>query len=313
MSTQRPESVPKRLVALGVVALVLFGALSTRMWFLQAVGSRSVEEVIVKVRTRTIKLLPERGRVFDAAGRVMADNKRTLVVTIDRDVVRKPAERLALAQRLSGPLNVPIETLLVRMQDERYGPFESIPLREDVSEDTALFLMERVEDYPGIFVREEWRRNYPYGALGGHVLGYLGAILKGNLAYYKSIGYDPNERVGQYGVEETYETALRGTPGYVRYEVDAVGNVLRLIERVEPIAGNDLQLSIDLKVQQFAEQALETQLLVRRRVEAGQVRLPDGTLDPQYPEINYYKAPAGSVVVLNPCAVPVLPAIGNFP
>ena len=299
MSTQRPESVPKRLVALGVVALVLFGALSTRMWFLQAVGSRSVEEVIVKVRTRTIKLLPERGRVFDAAGRVMADNKRTLVVTMDRDVVRKPAERLALAQRLSGPLNVPIETLLVRMQDERYGPFESIPLREDVSEDTALFLMERVEDYPGIFVREEWRRNYPYGALGGHVLGYLGAILKGNLAYYKSIGYDPNERVGQYGVEETYETALRGTPGYVRYEVDAVGNVLRLIERVEPIAGNDLQLSIDLKVQQFAEQALETQLLVRRRVEAGQVRLPDGTLDPQYPEINYYKAPAGSVVVMN--------------
>ncbi|HBZ62918.1 MAG TPA: hypothetical protein DEO42_09040, partial [Acidimicrobium sp.] len=115
MSTQRPESAPKRLVALGVVAIVLFGALSTRMWFLQAVGSRSVEEVIVKVRTRTIKLLPERGRIFDAAGRVMADNKRTLVVTIDRDVVRKPAERLALAQRLSGPLNVPIEALLVRM------------------------------------------------------------------------------------------------------------------------------------------------------------------------------------------------------
>ncbi|NDF84820.1 MAG: hypothetical protein EB144_07075, partial [Actinobacteria bacterium] len=143
MSMQKPESVPKRLVALGVVALVLFGALSTRMWFLQAVGSRDVEEVIVKVRTRTIKLLPERGRIFDSAGRVMADNKRTLVVTIDRDVVRKPAERLALAQRLSGPLSVPIETLLVRMQDERYGPFESIPLREDVSEETALFLMER--------------------------------------------------------------------------------------------------------------------------------------------------------------------------
>jgi penicillin-binding protein 2 len=296
---QNNESVPKRLVALGIVALVLFGALGTRMWFLQAVGSRDVEEVIGKVRTRTIKLLPERGRIFDSAGRVMADNKRTLVVTIDRDVVRKPAERLALAQRLSGPLNVPVEVLLVRMQDERYGPFESIPLREDVSEEAALFLMERVEDYPGIFVREEWRRNYPYGALAGHVLGYLGAILKGNLAYYKSVGYDPNERVGQYGVEETYETALRGEPGFVRYEVDAVGNILRLIERVEPIAGNDLQLSIDLKVQQFAEQALETQLLVRRRIEAGQVKLPDGTLDPQYAEVNYYKAPAGSVVVMN--------------
>ena len=299
MSMQISESVPKRLLVLGVVAIVLFGALSSRMWYLQTVDSREVEEVIGKVRTRTIKLIPERGRIFDSAGRVMADNKRILVVTIDRDVVRKPAERLDMAQRLSGPLNVPIENLLERMQDELYGPFESIPLREDVSEETALFLMERVEDFRGIFVREEWRRSYPYGALAGHVLGYIGAILKGNLAYYKSVGYDPNERVGQYGVEEAYETALRGTPGFVRYEVDAVGKVLGLIERVEPIAGNDLQLSIDLKVQQFAEQALETQLLVRRRVEAGQVKLPDGTLDPQYSEINYYKAPAGSVVVLN--------------
>jgi penicillin-binding protein 2 len=145
------------------------------------------------------------------------------------------------------------------MLDERYGPFEAIPLREGVSEELALYLMERVEDYPGIYVREEWRRNYPYGALGGHILGYMGAILKDDLLYYKSIGYDPNERVGQYGVEQTYEPQLRGTPGYVRYEVDAVGTILKLVERVEPVTGNDLQLSIDLDVQQFAEQALETQ------------------------------------------------------
>jgi len=299
MSMQSTGSAPKRLIALGVVGIVLIGSLGARTWFLQAVSSRDVEAVIGKVRSRTIKLLPERGRVFDSAGRIMADNKRTLVVTIDRLVVRKPAERLLLAQRLSGPLNVPVEFLLTRMQDERYGPFEAIPLREGVSEDTALFLMERVEDYPGLFVREEWRRNYPYGALASHVLGYMGAVLKNNLEYYKSIGYDPNERVGQYGVEQSYETVLRGTPGYIRYEVDAIGNILNVVERVEPIAGNDLQLSIDLSVQQLAEQTLETQLLVRRRVEAGQVKLPDGTLDPEYQEINYYKAPAGSVVVMN--------------
>ena len=299
MSMQSTGRAPKRLIALGIAGIVLISSLGARTWFLQAVSSRDVEVVIGKVRSRTIKLLPERGRVFDSAGRIMADNRRTLVVTIDRLVVRKPAERLLLAQRLSGPLNVPVEFLLTRMQDERYGPFEAIPLREGVSEDTALFLMERVEDYPGLFVREEWRRNYPYGALASHVLGYMGAVLKNNLEYYKSIGYDPNERVGQYGVEQSYETVLRGTPGYIRYEVDAIGNILNVVERVEPIAGNDLQLSIDLSVQQLAEQTLETQLLVRRRVEAGQVKLPDGTLDPRYEEINYYKAPAGSVVVMN--------------
>ncbi|NCX78743.1 MAG: hypothetical protein EBW96_02410, partial [Actinobacteria bacterium] len=144
-----------------------------------------------------------------------------------------------------------------------------------------------------------WRRIYPYGAVGGHVLGYLGAIQKDSAAYYKSLGYDPNERVGLYGVELTYEVQLRGIPGFVRYEVDAVGRIKRVLERVEPQPGNDLQLSIDFKMQQFAEQALETQLLVRQRNEAPQVMLPEGIPDPQYEEVNYYKAPAGSVVVMN--------------
>lgn len=138
----------------GVVAIVAFVAMGSRMWFLQAVASRDVEVIIAKVRSRTIKLLPERGRIFDSAGRVIADNRRTLVVTIDHSVMRKPEERLELATRLSGPLNVPVEVLIARMLDERYGPFEAVPLREGVSEELGLYLMERVEDYPGVYVRE---------------------------------------------------------------------------------------------------------------------------------------------------------------
>ena len=278
---------------------MLLSSLSVRMWFMQAVQAKDNESVVLAVRTRTIRLLPERGRIFDAKGRVVADNKRILTVTIDREVLKDPIDRLEMFQRLSGPLGMPIEMLFKRYEDKRFGPLEALPLKEDVSEETALFLAERIEDYPGIYVREEWKRNYPFGAIGSHVVGYIGAILQKTLAYYKSIGYDPNERVGGYGVEQSYEPILRGTPGYLRYEVNAQGKLLRLIERVEPIVGNDLHLSIDMGLQQFAEQALETQLVLRRRVEAGNVRLPDGTLDPLFPDAVYYKAPAGSVVVMN--------------
>ncbi len=289
----------KRLVALGLVTLLLMSVLTVRMWFLQAVEARSTESIVLAVRTRTIKLLPERGRIFDVKDRVLADNRRILTVTIDRSVIKDAVDRLAMFQRLSGPLELPLDLLYERYADQRFGPLEALPLKEDVSEETALFLQERTEDFPGVYVREEWRRNYPYGALGSHVVGYMGAILANNLAYYRSIGYDPNERVGQYGVEQSYETILRGEPGYIRYEVDAQGNVLRVLERVEPVPGNDLQLSIDLSIQQFAEQALETELGLRRRVEAATINLPDGTPDPQYGEVNYYKAPAGSIVLLN--------------
>ncbi|NDI15689.1 MAG: hypothetical protein EBY88_05450, partial [Actinobacteria bacterium] len=237
--------------------------------------------------------------IFDVNGRVVADNKRVLVAAIDRRIIEDPQDRLELFLRLSGPLNTPLERLYERADDKRYDEFTEMPLAFDISEEQAAFIMERIEDYPGVVVKEDWRRIYPYGAVGGHVLGYLGAIQKDSAAYYKSLGYDPNERVGLYGVELTYEVQLRGIPGFVRYEVDAVGRIKRVLERVEPQPGNDLQLSIDFKMQQFAEQALETQLLVRQRNEAPQVMLPEGIPDPQYEEVNYYKAPAGSVVVMN--------------
>jgi len=296
---ERTQSSMRRLSALAVVGVLLFGALSVRMWFMQTVQAEAAEEVVIAVRTRTIRLQSERGRIFDVQGRVVADNKRILTVTIDRAVLRAKADREEMFRRLSGPLQMTLEALEARYADKRYGPLEALPLKQDVSEEVALYLSERIEDYPGIYVREEWKRNYPYGAIGSHVIGYLGAILERNLAYYRSIGYEPNERVGGYGVEQTYETVLRGTPGYVRYEVNAQGRLLRLLERVEPIVGKDLQLSIDMEAQLFAEQALETQLMLRRRVEAGQMLLPDKTPDPAFPEPITYKAPAGSVVVLD--------------
>ena len=168
----------RRLLSLGIVALVLMGTLTVRMWFLQAVKAEKDEEIVLSVRTRTIRLYPERGRIFDAKGRVVADNKRVLTATIDREVIRDPEDRLLMFQRLSGPLQISVEGLFKRYEDKRFGPLEALPLKEDISEETAQFLVERSEDYPGIYIREDWKRNYPYGAIGSHVIGYMGAILE---------------------------------------------------------------------------------------------------------------------------------------
>ena len=284
---------------IGGFAMALLVLLLARIWFLQAVTKEETEQIIRTVQSRVVKLIPERGRIFDVNGRIVADNKRVLIATMDRRVILDPQDRLEMFKRLSGPLNTPIERLYTRAEDKRYNELSEMPLAFDISEEQAAFLMERIEDYPGVVIKEEWRRIYPYGAVGSHVLGFLGAIQKDSAAYYKSLGYDPNERVGLYGVELTYEVDLRGIPGFVRYEVDAVGRIKSVLERVEPQSGNDVQLTIDFRMQQFAEQALESQLLVRQRNEAPKVMLPEGIPDPQYEEVNYYKSPAGSVVVMN--------------
>jgi penicillin-binding protein 2 len=289
----------RRWSGLGVLAVGLLVLLLARIWFLQAVTRDETEQIIRDVQSRVVKLIPERGRIFDVNGRIVADNKRVLIAAIDRRVIADPQDRLEMFNRLSGPLNTPIERLYERADDKRFNELTEMPLAFDISEEQAAFIMERIEDYPGVVIKEEWRRIYPFGAVGSHIIGFLGAIQEDSAAYYKSLGYDPNERVGLYGVELTYEVDLRGVPGFVRYEVDAVGRIKSVLERVEPQPGNDLQLSIDFRMQQFAEQALETQLLVRQRNEAPQVMLPEGIPDPRYEEVNYYKAPAGSVAVMN--------------
>lgn len=292
------ESRMSRLAILATVAMLLGSLLTVRLWFLQAVDAPGLEQRVQEVRTRTVKLTSERGRIFDIKGRIMADNERLLTITLDRAVISGPLARQQMWNRLSGALNTSVEELEDRYVSKRYNQLQPVPLKEDVSEDLAIFLRERSEDYPGIDIIETWRREYPYAPMASHVLGFLGAIRESETTYYKNLGYDPDARVGQFGAEQTYESTLRGKSGFVKYEVDSRGRILRLIERKEPIPGNDLQLSIDLDIQQFTEQALQTEIMVRRRTEAPSV-LSFGQPDPAYPEITYYKAPAGSTVVLN--------------
>lgn len=292
----RPER--SRLAVLGSVALILIGLLTVRLWFLQTVDAQGIQERVREVRSRIVKLTPERGRITDVRGRIVADNQRILTITIDRLVIARDLPRQQMWDRLSGVLNMSVQELEDHFQSKRYDPLQPVPLKEDVAEDIGIFLRERSEDFPGVDVREDWRREYPYAPMASHVIGFLGAIKENEISMYKNLGYDPNARVGQFGVEQTYEGALRGIPGFVKYEVDSLGNVLRELDRREPVPGNDVQLSIDLDIQQFTEQALQTEISVRRRTEAATVMLDD-VPDPKYPAVTYYKAPAGSAVVLN--------------
>jgi len=300
-----------RLKILGSVALVLSSLLCIRLWFLQAIDAPGLEARVKEVRTRTIKLTPERGRIFDLKGRVVASNERLLTITIDRGVIAKDLSRAQMWDRLSGALGMSFKQLEDRYKSKRYDQLQPLPLKEDVSEDLAVYLRERSEDFPGIDIREDWRREYPYAPMASHVIGFLGAIKESEISYYKNLGYDPDARVGQFGVEQTYESVLRGTPGYVKYEVDSLGRFLRQLERKEAVPGNDIQLTIDLDIQQFTERALQNEIMVRRRTEAPTILL-NGEPDPAYPEVTYYKSPAGSSVVLNHATGEVV-AMASYP
>ena len=158
---------------------------------------------------------------------------------------------------MSGWVGVPIEEMQARYDAKIDSPFLPMPVARDVSEEVALSLLERIEDFPGVSVLKEWARVYPYAPHAAHVIGYMGAITKEQKDEYLAKDYVLSERVGQFGVELSMESVLHGVWGKRVYEVDAAERPVRLIEEVPPVDGFDVQLTIDLTLQQYAEQALE--------------------------------------------------------
>ena len=313
-------AVDKRAARLGILAIVgvmLFSLIGVRLWFLQTVRAEELQARTTEAKTRTVPLLPERGRIFDAQGRILAGNKRILTVGVDWQLLRKRADREEIFRRLSGWVGVPIEEMQARYDAKIDSPFLPMPVARDVSEEVALSLLERIEDFPGVSVLKEWARVYPYAPHAAHVVGYMGAITKEQKDEYLAKDYVLSERVGQFGVELSMESVLHGVWGRRVYEVDAAERPVRLIEEVPPVDGFDVQLTIDLTLQQYAEQALETTLEVRRDELAPnpEVLKPDGErekMDPKLPDLVPYKAPAGSVVVMD-YATGQVKALASYP
>lgn len=323
-----------RMSILALVSTLLMGAIGARVWFLQVVEREGYQAQVNASKIREVTIVPERGRIFDSDGRILAGNEAIKTLTVEQNVIRNRKNRDLLFERLSGPLGIPVIDLQLKYNpcygtpeenDCRLGRFDRLlpfPLVDDVNEQVIAYIKERSEDFPGVEVTEGWRRVYPYAPLASHVVGYMGAISSSRQAEYIAAGYRLNERVGQFWVELTMEQQLRGIPGKRVYEIDSNGRVVRqLFDLYEPpIAGNDIQLTIDLDIQQYAEQALETKLRQRRNlstditaadraahnpIDREARKLNPNTTKRAYSSSNLYgtqewiqfKAPAGAVVI----------------
>lgn len=313
----------KRAARLGVLAVVgtlLFGALGARLWFLQTVEADALQAAVNSDHTRRVQIPPQRGQIFDHDGRLLAGNEPVINVVVSWDAMKKDSVRTQLFQRLSGWVGVSVEEMEARYDSPAYDRARPLPIAEDVSEETMTQILERISDFPGVSRQNTYRRIYPYSPLAAHVVGTMGAITETSLDYYKGLGYDTSkngEEVGTAGVEAYYETTLHGQWGEIIYEIDSHGNVVREVSRREPTNGNDIRLSIDLDLQQYAESLLQTKLRIQRnwQVRNPIVKKPDGSRQPMSltagPIVNY-KSPAGSVVVMDNVTGQVM-AMASYP
>jgi len=162
---------------------------------------------------------------------------------------------------------VDVKFLERRLNDSRFNHFRPIPVAEDIPVETEIFLSEQAHLFPAVVVERQTVRAYPYGSLAAHLLGYVGPLSDEQWAAFDKENdpdkpYEQADEIGKTGVEATYEQYLRGTPGRQVYEVDSAGRIVRELidQRVDPRPGDDVHLSIDIRIQYKTEEALAAQL-----------------------------------------------------
>ena len=243
-----------RLKILAFVVAFMFVALSTRLWFLQVLAGPQHARDALDNSIRTVETDALRGDILDRDGRRLVRNRLSLEVRINRDELGDDAE--STLARLSQILGVPAQDLGEELGTKLYYSYQPVPVAEFVPEEVYFKIREEPEDFPGVEVVEQSVRSYPQGALGAHLVGWVGQINAEELERPRFADYGPSDLVGKAGVEATYERWLRGEPGQERFLVNSDGEVLREFDPRPAEPGHDLRLALDLDVQRIAEEEL---------------------------------------------------------
>jgi penicillin-binding protein 2 len=242
----------RRLTWAMFAMLAVFALFLLRSWFLQVLSHDKYSALAQSNRVRTVVEKPERGLVFDRYGRPLVDNVPSFDLALVLDDV---ADLSATVEQVAGLLGLEPEPIREAARRQRSTiPYLPVTVRKNLT-------LRQVADVewahiPGVVVLAETERHHIYGDMAAHLLGYVGEITERQLADPAYSGVLPGTRVGQYGVERSFDRQLRGVPGRRRIEVDAKGFEVRELGREPPTLGNDLYLTIDVEVQKAAEEAL---------------------------------------------------------
>jgi penicillin-binding protein 2 len=278
-----------RIAILGVIAVTIFAALFVRLWALQVISGERYLEDARSNQLRTFREPAPRGSIVDRNGQVIVSNipgTRIQIWPAALDTV--PAyERDRVLRRLARLLGVPFKEITAELharEDDRLTP---ITIKESVPDAKIAYLLEHQNDFPGVQVSETYLRHYERGPLAALVLGHVGEITREQLAARAKDGYAGGDRIGQAGVEASYDRYLRGLPGVGRVHVDALGRVQSARQFSQmPEAGDNIRLTIDAELQQVAEEAIDYG--VRLALEDGEWAASGGALvamDPNSGEI----------------------------
>ncbi|MCK6426247.1 MAG: penicillin-binding protein 2 [Burkholderiaceae bacterium] len=247
-----------RLIVAGAFVLFCFALLAARLVYLQVIAHDDLATQAEANRIAVVPIVPNRGLIVDRNGVVLADNYSAYTLEITRSQLQAPLETVLDQLAEVVPIE-PRDRRRFRRLMEDSKTFESIPIRTKLDDaEVARFTAQRWR-FPGVEIKARLFRNYPFGELASHVLGYIGRI---NQAEKKEMedwpeeewaNYRGTEVIGKLGIEQKYERELHGITGVEEVETSAGGHPVRRLSSEPATPGHTVRLSIDIKLQALIE------------------------------------------------------------
>ncbi|MGH8643717.1 MAG: penicillin-binding protein 2 [Gammaproteobacteria bacterium] len=244
----------RRVVVMAAIMGVLAALLLGRLALVQILEHDHYKVLSQENRVKILPFPPARGLIYSRDGVLIAENRPSFSLEIIPERVRDLDQALAQLAVIITFDKAELGRFQKELKQKR--PFESVALKVGLSEqEVAVFSVNR-HRFPGVDIAARPTRFYPLGALMAHAVGYVGRIDEEDLQRIDRANYSGTTHIGKTGVEKSYEQALHGRVGYQQVEVNAEGQVLRVLEETLPIPGKDLHLSLDASLQRAATDAL---------------------------------------------------------
>ena len=264
------------LLVFQILVISLMVALFGRLFYLQVASGPKYRDAALSIQSRDVIYPATRGLIVDSSGVPLALNKVGLAITIDRIAIdQQPDQGKAVMLRLSKLLKLKYKDIFRNTRlcgelprGQRAGcwtgsRYQPIPITKEAKPDTALQIVERSDQFPGVDAEPIAIRNYPgiAGLNAAHVLGYVGPLTDRDLAKENGKQFFRSESIGKSGLEFSYDSYLRGTPGIKTLIVDRKEAITAQGQNTASIPGDHLVTSIDARLQSAVEVALEDAVL----------------------------------------------------
>ncbi|MBA2650257.1 MAG: penicillin-binding protein 2 [Legionella sp.] len=245
-----------RLNLLMAIIVILALILILRLAYLQISEYKRYKTLSLKNQMSIIPIPPPRGIILDRNGVLLAENIPVFVLEIIPEHVTNLNKSLLALQTLMPSITDEDIDHFKRLKTQSRA-FIPIPIKLKLSQEEVAIFSSNQHQFPGVSIKARLMRHYPLGELTAHALGYVGRINLQELKTVNSINYQGTNFIGKAGVEKYYEDSLHGKIGYQLVETDVSGRTLRTINKINPHSGSKLYLSLDIRLQEAAYNALK--------------------------------------------------------